>query len=238
MRLAIATVAYKEERFIPKFIQYYQDKVDEIVVLNSIHPWNGEPATIDTTAEIAESLGATVIRYNWVNEEEQRNAGQEYLSMYDWVIVLDPDEYIDEENWKKLIGFLEETEAEAVVVEGQNTLWKSGFVADPARDYQMLIAVKPHIRFIDKRVVLSPYIVSPVWLWHFSWARTDEEIWRKISHYAHAKDFDIEKWYNEVWLKWKPGMQDVHPVSPDTLHDLVRVILPPEIDELNLWPQN
>jgi predicted transcriptional regulator YdeE len=68
-----------------------------------------------------------------------------------------------------------------------------------------------------------------------SWVKTDEEVWNKISHYAHAEDFDIKAWYENVWLKWKPGMQDVHPTTPETLHNLIPAKLPPELEKLNLW---
>jgi len=87
-------------------------------------------------------------------------------------------------------------------------------------------------------VVDMGYDVLPLWLHHMSWARTDAEVWSKISHYAHAKDFDIKQWYNNVWLKWKPGMQDVHPITPDTLHDLIEARLPKELEGLHLWPNN
>lgn len=221
---------------MPKFIQHYQDKVDEILVLHSSKPWNGEDDGKDKTANIARSLGATVVDYDWRSEEEQRNAGQEFLMDYDWILVIDPDEYFDDDNWQALINFLEETLEDAVIVEGQYTLWKNGYVADPPKDYQQLVAVRPHVRFVDKRVVGTPYVVAPVWLWHFSWAKTDEEVWDKISHYAHADDFDIKDWYENVWKKWEPGIEDVHPVSPDTLHKLIRTELPPEIEKLDLWP--
>lgn len=235
-KIAISCICYKEERMIPKFVQHYQDKVDEILVLHSTKPWSGEHEGNDRTGNIANSLGCTVVSYDWRREEEQRNAGQEFLMDYDWIIVVDPDEFFDDDNWLKLINFLEDTDAEAVIVEGQYTYWKSGYVADPPKDYQQLVAVRPNVRFVDKRVVGSPYVVAPVWLHHFSWAKTDEEVWSKISHYAHSKDFDIKDWYENVWKKWEPGIEDVHPVSPDTLHKLIRTELPPEIERLDLWP--
>jgi len=237
MKLAVATVAYREERFMPKFIMAMQDRVDEILVLNSTKPWEGEnEPNQDRTAAMARSLGATVVAYDWKSEEDQRNAGQEFLCDYDWIIVLDPDEYFDNDNWNRLVEFLEVTDADAVIVQGQYTYWKNGYVADPPRDYPQLVAVRPHVRFVDKRVVGSNYVVAPVWVHHFSWARTNEEVLRKITHYAHAKDFNIKEWYEDVWLKWKPGMIDVHPITPDTLHNLLVAQLPPEIERLDLWP--
>lgn len=236
MRLAISTIAYKEERFIVPFIQHYQNKVEEILLLNTSKPWNGDQDGIDNTPNIARSLGASVITHDWKSEEEQRNAGQEFLLDYDWIIIVDPDEYLSGDDFSNLTSYLEGTDADAVIVEGQYTYWKNGYVADPPRDYQQLIAVRPSVRFVDKRVVGSPYVVAPAWLHHFSWARTDDEVLSKISHYAHAHDFNIKDWYENVWKRWRPGMTDVHPVTPETLHNLIPANLPKDIERLDLWP--
>lgn len=250
MKVATVAVAYREARLIGKHLDHIPDWVDEKLVLVSQKPWFGEELPDDGTAQIARDHGATVIEYEWKTEEEQRNAGQEYLSDYDWIIVLDPDEFLDDKSWKNLKGTLEEETKRhhrawdigdylhALVVAGQYTYWKNGYVADPPRDYQMLIAVTPLAEFVDKRVVGCSYgVLQEIWIHHFSWAKTDKEVLDKISHYAHAKDFDVDKWYNEVWLKWKPGMQDVHPTTPETLHNLIPAKLPPELERLDLWPQ-
>ena len=238
MKIATVAVAYREERLIGKHLSHIPDWVDEKLVLVSKKPWFGDELPDDGTAQIARDHGATVIEYEWKTEEEQRNAGQEYLSDYDWIIVLDPDEFLSTYSWDLLKHQLETTDTPALVVGGQYTMWKNGYMADPPADYQMLVAVKPEIRFIDKRVVNSPFgVVKDLWLYHFSWAKTDQEVWDKISHYAHAKDFDIKKWFNEVWLRWQPGTQDVHPTTPETLHNLIKAKLPPELDRLRLWPE-
>lgn len=236
MKYGSVCVAYKEERFIVPHLQHMPDWVEDKVVLNSTIPWFGTMADEDGTATLAEPY-ARVIQNYWRTEEEQRNTGQDLHQDKDWVIILDPDEFLDNEAWNKLKDFLETTDADAVVVEGQNTYWKDGWVADPPKDYQMLIAVRPHVRFVDKRVVGTSFVVAPVWLHHFSWARTDEEVWRKISHYAHANDFNIKDWYENVWKSWQPGDKDVHPTTPDTLHEFKRVVLPKEIEDLHLWPK-
>jgi glycosyltransferase involved in cell wall biosynthesis len=239
MRIGLVTVAYNEERMIKPFLSHIPKWVDEVLVLVSAKPWFGEYELPDRTDEIAREMGATVIVHDWSSEEEQRNAGQEYFGDMDWIIVLDPDEYLDNANWEGLrlsLPIYDQAGVRAIIVEGQYTYWKTGYVADPPRDYPMLIGVKPEVRFIDKRVVDSPYTQSAVWLHHMSWAKTNKEVWSKISHYAHANDFDIKKWYEEVWLKWKDGMDDVHPVTPQTLHKLIPATLPKELERLKLWP--
>ena len=76
------------------------------------------------------------------------------------------------------------------------------------------------------------YDIAPVELLHFSWARTDKEILSKITHFAHADEFDTDKWYKEVWLANKT--ENLHPKSPETLKGLIDRELPKEIEELGL----
>lgn len=238
MNFGSVAVAYKERRFIKPHLEHLPDWIEDKAVLNSAFPWSGAEARDDQTgygATLADTK-KQVIQGTWDSETDQRNFGQAYHSNKDWVIVLDPDEFLSNEDWDKLKLFLESTDADAVVCEGQYTYWKDGWVADPPKDYQMLIAVRPQVKFVDKRVVGTGYVTAPVWVHHFSWARTDKEVWQKISNYSHNEDFDIKNWYDNVWKKWKPGDKDVHPVTPDTLHDFKKAKLPKEIGQLNLWP--
>src|ERR1039458_1551069 len=233
MKLAIETLAYKEERLILKFIQHYQDKVDEILVLNTSKPWKGKSDELDNTASIARSLGVSVIEHDWSDETAQRNAGLAYLHDFDWVIVLDPDEFLSNTDWAALVQTLERAEAPAYVVQHQRVFYKDKEVF-PHSDYQQIIAINPkEAQFVDKRVVNCVYGVAPVDLFHMSWARTDEEVLRKITHYSHADEL-IPDWYEEVWLTDRK--QNLHPKDPEVLAALIGAELPPELEALDLFP--
>lgn len=232
MRFASVSIAYHEPRFIAPYLDHIPHWVEENLVLVSSTPWQGEPLGEDKTPEIAEDHGGTVIVHDWPSEEAQRNAGQEYLWDYDWIIVLDPDEFLSDKDWNRLKTFLETAEGDAYVVDHQRVFYKDKEVS-PHSDYQMLIAVRPSVRFIDKRVCDSAYGVAPIELLHFSWARTDEEILSKITHYAHAHEL-IPNWYTDVWKTDKTT--NLHPKTPETLAALIDPVLPPEIERLKLWP--
>ena len=233
MKIGLTSIMYNEERFVKPFLKHIPDWVDEKLVLVSTKPWLGEAEEPDKTADIARSMGAKVMEYPWDNEEQQRNTGQSYFEDYDWVIILDPDEYLDNKNWQYLKDYIDdaETNIEAAIVDHQRVFWKDKEVS-PHNDYKQLILARPHVRFIDKRVIDRNYDIAPVELLHFSWARTDKEILSKITHFAHADEFDTDKWYKEVWLANKT--ENLHPKSPETLKGLIDRELPKEIEELGL----
>lgn len=233
MRVGLVTIAYNEERFIHPFLEHIPDWVDEKFVLVSTKPWQGEEEPRDNTAEIAMSMGATVIENYWPTEADQRNTGQYLCADYDWVIILDPDEFLDDIGWATLRQSCETKTGEAYIVRHQRVFYKNKEVY-PHTDYQQVILVKPHVTFGFARNVISGYQELPVELYHFSWARTDEEVWRKISHYSHADEMDIKKWYKEVWLANKTT--NLHPKTPEALQALIPARLPQELSKLKLWP--
>jgi glycosyltransferase involved in cell wall biosynthesis len=234
MKVGLITLAFNEERFIKPFLKHIPDWIDEKVVLVSSKPWQGEYELPDKTDEIAKELGATVIVNNWPDEATQRNSGLDMLSDCDWVVVLDPDEFLDNKGWQDIKLSCEFNKDDAYVIKHQRVFYKDKEVS-PHTDYQQIILVKPHVRFLFARNVDRGFQELPIELYHFSWARTDKEVWSKISHYSHANEMDIEKWYNEVWLSNKKT--DLHPNTPDTLKALIPAKLPPEIERLKLWPK-
>lgn len=233
MKIGLVTIAFNEERFIKPFLSHIPDWVDEKVVLVSTKPWNGSEDSQDRTAEIAREAGATVVESYWPNEAEQRNTGQALLSDCDYIIIMDPDEFLDNKGWATLRQACETGILDAYVVRHQRVFYKNKEVY-PHTDYQQIILVKPNVQFVHARNVNKSYSEVPLDLFHFSWARTDEEVWSKISHYTHANEMDIEKWYKEVWLTDRET--NLHPNTPESLPSLRDAILPPELEELDLFP--
>jgi hypothetical protein len=237
VKVASVCLVYNEAHYLPKHLKHMPDWIDEQVVLISAKPWYGEELPDDGSEALAKEAGATVLKFPWTNEVDQRNAGQDYLSDCDWVVNIEPDEFLSNESWEKLREFLETATADAYVIK-QRVFWGQGMESDPAEDFVPIVITRPTVRFVDKRNVNTrwEYLPDEIGkLLHFAWARTDEEIWKKISHYSHAVDFDIKDWYENVWLARKT--ENVHPTTPESIPRLIKAILPPEIAELNPWPQ-
>lgn len=236
MRIASVCTVFNEERFLPKHLSHMPDWVKEQVVLLSAKPWYGSDDKPDNSEKIASEVGATVIKYEWPDETQQRNAGQDYLSGYDWILNLEPDEFFDDATWERLHQFILNEAAEPAYAVKQRIFWGKGLESDPPEDFVPIILTRPSVHFVDKRVIDSGWQTMPddITLLHFAWARSDAEIWKKISHYSHAVDFDIDAWYKDVWLAGK--IENVHPTTPEAIPRLIPAILPPEIAALDLWP--
>lgn len=237
MKVASVCCVYNEKTFIKKHLEHMPDWVEEQVCLVSSKPWYGDTLEDDGSADIAKKAGATVLKYPWPDEVMQRNAGQDYLSEYDWVLNLEPDEFLSDEGWEDLKDMLEAGGPPAWAIK-QRIFWGKGFESDPAEDFVPIIATRPTVRFVEKRNINSQWMTLPesIKLLHFAWARTDAEIWKKISHYSHAVDFDIDDWYKNVWLARKT--ENVHPTTPSAIPRLIKAKLPKDIEALDLWPKN
>jgi hypothetical protein len=238
MKVGLVVIAYNEERLVKPFLQHTPSWIDETLVLISTKPWQGPHDPLDQTADIAESMGATVIKGDWPAEHEQRMAGQRYFSEYDWVIVLDPDEFLTRTGWRALKQFMNEEEslfADAYVAWQQNTYWKRGYRIAPREDYKQIILVKPHVKFVDKRSVNTGYGAVPLRLHHMSWARTDAEVQSKILHRVPVRQLN-PAWYDRVWKQWKPSMKDLHPLTPAVFKQAIPTQLPSDLEKLDIWP--
>jgi hypothetical protein len=69
------------------------------------------------------------------------------------------------------------------------------------------------------RNTAQPTLISPLNILHYSWGRTDKEVWQKLTNWSHSQDFDIKKFY-DVWknltLDNYKELRDFHPLyGPD-----------------------
>jgi tetratricopeptide (TPR) repeat protein len=86
-RITFAMIAKDEESGIERCLRSVKDFVDEMIVVDT--------GSTDRTVEIAESMGARVIRHEWKNDFAQaRNVYLREASGH-WVLVLDADEELD-----------------------------------------------------------------------------------------------------------------------------------------------
>jgi len=107
MKFAASIVAYNEEELIGGCL----DRLQDIFTMVSIsEPWEGKHVAFDKTREIALAKGAVVLSKNFKSEKEQRNDMMERLQSagYDYVFIIDADEFYTREGIKKAMEFIEQ----------------------------------------------------------------------------------------------------------------------------------
>jgi glycosyltransferase involved in cell wall biosynthesis len=87
-KISICMIVKNEAELLPRALKNWKLLADEVIIVDT--------GSTDNTIEIAKSLGATVLNYDWQypgNKGEARNVGIEAANGI-WVIVLDADEEI------------------------------------------------------------------------------------------------------------------------------------------------
>lgn len=226
MKIGAVTLAYNDEAIIGGTLRNLKPFVDRHIVLISEKPYFGKQSPADRTGDIAEELGADVIRGSWPLDNFQRNIGNVMCADCDWVLGFDSDEMMTGADIEKLLSILGEIKIPAVGINPE-VYWKTtDYRLRPKPTYCPIIAMKPRVRFTHIRNIDSEYTVTDrVEMHHLSWC-DPKDIYKKVTCYAHAPDFDGAKWYEEKYKKWEPGMKAE---LPDGAYDAIKYPLPDEL---------
>jgi len=87
MKISGLIITLNEEMHIKECIQSMMQVCDDIVVVDSL--------SIDKTCDIANKLGATVVKQKYLGDGPQRSHGLQFCK-HDWVLNIDADERVDE----------------------------------------------------------------------------------------------------------------------------------------------
>jgi glycosyltransferase involved in cell wall biosynthesis len=226
MKVATYTQCYRSEETIKDCLNSFKGLVDQQLVLISERPWRGEALPLDKTKKVAEKEGAEVIVGNWSEETPQRNLGLQILKDYDWIINIDSDERYDKDSAKKIIKFAKTNPPlSAYGITTMKTYWKTKeYVIDPPEGGGRLVLMKPSITIITTLCIKEKWGFLPkdIVMHHYSYVRSDEEMKTKMEYTATQEPI-VEGWYDNVWLKWTPKMENLHPVNPETFKKAIKV---------------
>lgn len=223
MRLAAVTPAYNEETLIRGCVECLKPFVERHIILVSEKPYYGKCEEPDRTADIAESLGAEVIRGQWPLDHMQRNTGISLLKDFDWIITTDVDMWVTKDYMTKLINRLGNTEAKAFIT-NQYGYWKD-IDHILIEGFKPVIAIKPSVRFSYIGNIDTNYEVFEEKIHHLAWCEP-KNIYKKVLTYSHAPEFDGETWYRNHYQNW---VESDTAVLPDRTYKVEKFSLPQEL---------
>lgn len=230
MKLGAVTPVFNEENLITGCIMCLKPFVDRHVICVSERPYFGEERDLDRTADIAEELGACVVKGVWPMDHMQRNTGIAMLQDCDWIICTDVDMWLTKQDMAKLVSRLEKAECDAFII-SQHSYWHDVNHVLEGDNFKPVIAVRPHAKFWHIGNIDCPVeVIEDICVHHINWC-SPKDIYKKVTTYSHADEFNGEDWYKEKYLKWEYGQKAILPngekfdVKKKRLPDNLRVFL-------------
>ena len=247
--LAAVYCVYDDTRWLKASVESVYSACDRIYFLVGSKPWNGEGGSNEDTLSVISSLAdpeskIEIIKGEWPSEEAQRNAGLEILSGagFDYCLVVDADEVYDEAQLEAMLRLVSTRRFVPAWRAHMFTYWKTeGFRVDPPEAYNPVVFVRVgSLGFTDKREISDQRNeVIPARtgvMHHLSYARSDEEVMRKITTFSHVHQMKPD-WYENVWKGWDANheMENLNPCWPESYKKAVPVTegaLPPVLRKM------
>ncbi|MCT2347580.1 glycosyltransferase [Bacillales bacterium AN1005] len=104
IKVSLCMIVKNEENVLDRCLASVAHLVDEVIIVDT--------GSTDKTKEIASKYTSKLYDFEWVNDfSAARNYAAEHATG-DWILVLDADEFIDEENYQEFLNGLEEDNGE------------------------------------------------------------------------------------------------------------------------------
>lgn len=97
-RISQCMIVKNEERNIEKALSWGKGVVSEQIVVDT--------GSTDRTVEIAESMGAKIYHFEWIDDFAAAKNFAISKARYEWIALLDADEYFSEEDAKKVLYYV------------------------------------------------------------------------------------------------------------------------------------
>lgn len=262
-RFAIHVLMFNCDQFILKMIDNCALFVEKIYVGYSELAWTYNPEAREkfkntTNKNILKKSKyfnkIELIEGEWELDENERNTCLERARAegYDYLIIQDADEFYTKKGYENNIADIISNPNWDLFVTPWYSFWKNlDYVIEPNEgseiiDFPFAIKCNSDVKFVQSRTTNAKKSYRlPGICYHLSYVLTDEEVYRKINTWGHAKDFDTFSWYRRKWLKWNENTTNLHPLYPDMWKRAVRFKgeLPDELDgfeapEVTLYQSN
>lgn len=234
MKFAAQILAYREENLIKGCLYGLKD-IFSIVGISI--PWMGSHIGFDKTEDYAKEMNAYIFKEDFRTEHEQRSAISRLAKEmgYDYILIIDADEFYLKEDIQKIIKKVEETKKDVYKVATEVLFWKdTNYETIPRITNARVGCVRAGMEF---RLTRNPvdifsldYFPKDAIMYHFSYAGSYDHIKSKIEHFSHANEMN-PNWLDEVWNKWTPDNENLHPSlsAPHYFKKAIPVNCPEEI---------
>ncbi len=231
--LSFVTLLSYDYKYAYDAIKSYYDIADEIILGydKDFISWAGNKFEINLT-ELEEFIkdieghGPKKIKlisgkyHGFVNPMEnevyERNMLKDACSLSNWIIQIDCDERLINPNEFK--SWIETAPKDRLITANWMSIFK---IID---NKKIIIDAKEKVRigtwgfslYESGRGTKQKELESPLLLSHYSWGRTPEELWQKLTNWGHKNDFDTSEFF-ELWksvnLDNYKDFKNIHPLN-------------------------
>lgn len=213
MRFGAVIPVLNEWRFLPAVVGQLLKVVDRCVVARCSRSFSGAPVDLSPIPRLGPRVD--IIKGDWPNEHETRNAGLEALADCDYVFTVDSDEVFLDADLRHLVSLCDG--ARSAIGARFVTYWKTAeYRIDPPEILVAPVVVRRDVRFVvNRRVRDGETQLADVWCRHLSYVRTDREMREKLRLFSHASEVR-PGWFERVWKDWDANrdMANLHPTHP------------------------
>ena len=234
-RFGAVCCIYDDDAWIGPTVESVYEAVAGIWFLVSDRPWRGEPSDQEPLIAKIRALPDPdgkihVVRGSWPDEATQRNKGLRLLAEagIDYCMVLDADEVHEPPRLLEAMQHVRQRAHVDVWRMHMFTYWKScRYRVDPPESFLPVVFVRVGIaRFTENRDMRTgrQQVVpeATAMMHHMSYARTNEQVQRKIETFSHASQM-VSGWYERVWLGWDTdrAIENLNPCWPGAYRRIV-----------------
>jgi len=153
------------------------------------------------------------------NETRERVLLSREAAPGNWVVQIDADEILmNGPQFREWL--LASAPADHLVLARWITVFKAFgdqvLLIDPPGE-TVPVATMARGEYVMARFTGQPQALSPLQVLHFSWGRTPQEVRQKLDNWGHARDFDVQAFYDywdAVTLDNYTQARDFHPLEP------------------------
>ncbi len=211
--------------------------VNAIYLLVAARPWNGPFTSPDETLLVIRNFPdpdgkIRLLRGEWTSEVEQRNAALVLAAgdTHDYCFIIDSDEIYDTPALARMLEYVRARPEIGCWHCWFIVYWKTPqFRIDPPEQHHPPVFLKLHAgAFVEYRnCIADSHELIPAevgFCHHMSYARTDEQIQRKIQSFSHSHQIDPE-WFEKKWKTWDSdhSVGDLCPYNPGVFEGTAEV---------------
>lgn len=235
MKLAVYGLLFDQQKWIMRYLENVYPHVDRIYLAYSNLPWDYNPNARDTyknELDLSKVINSpymdkiTIIEGEWELESDKRNDcfNRAKEDGMDYLLAQDIDEFFFHKDYDFIKKTLKENPDHDTYWIARHDFWKSFkyTLKVPGISHgghaQRILNVKQYTGYnkdVNEGIYYKYYFPDNFLFFHGSYVLSDEECYKKIKTWAHYKDFDTDKWYNEVWLPWTLESRNLHPIWPN-----------------------